>query len=82
MGKNIIGRKMRIYRAMQNPPMSQMDLLARINLNGLEIAQSTLSKIEQEERIVADYELLAISKAMNVDILWLLGEIETFRVGL
>jgi len=62
---------------MQNPPMSQMDLLARINLNGLEIAQSTLSKIEQEERIVADHELLAISKAMNVDILWLLGEKET-----
>jgi len=67
---------MRIYRALQNPPMSQMDLLAKINLGGLEIAQSTLSKIEQGDRTVADYELLAISKAMNIDILWLLGEKE------
>ena len=76
MGKNIIGRRIRIYRAMQNPQMSQMDLLAKINLSELEISQSTLSKIEKEQRIVADYELLAISKAMNVDILWLLGEKE------
>jgi len=54
--------------------MSQMDLLARLNLNGLEISQSTLSKIENEERTVSDSELLIISKSMNVDILWLLGE--------
>ena len=72
MGKNIIGRRMRIFRAMQNPPMAQMDLLARLNLNGLEISQSTLSKIENEERIVSDSELLIISKSMKVDILWLL----------
>ena len=77
MGKNLIGHRMRIFRAIQNPPMSQMDLLARLNLNSLEISQSTLSKIENEERIVSDYELLAISKALNVDILWLLGEKET-----
>ena len=77
MGKNIIGRKMRIYRAMQSPPMSQADLMAKINLNGWEISQSILSKIENEERIVSDLELLTISKSMGVDILWLLGEKET-----
>lgn len=77
MGKNLVGHRMRIFRAMQNPPMSQMDLLARLNLNSMEISQSILSKIENEERIVSDYELLAISKALNVDILWLLGEKET-----
>ena len=77
MGKNLIGHRMRIFRAMQNPPMSQMDLLALLNLNSLEISQSILSKIENEERIVSDYELLTISRALNVDILWLLGEKET-----
>lgn len=76
MGKNIIGHRMRIFRAMQNPPMSQMDLLARLNLSGWEVSQSTLSKVENEERIVSDLELVIISKAMNVDILWLLGEKE------
>ena len=68
---------MRVYRAMQKPPLSQANLLAKIHLNGLEISQSTLSKIENEERSVSDSELLAIAKAMNVDILWLLGEKET-----
>ena len=77
MSKNIIGHRMRVYRAMQKPPLSQADLLAKIHLNGLEISQSTLSKIENEERSVSDSELLAIAKAMNVDILWLLGEKET-----
>ncbi|MCL2404507.1 MAG: helix-turn-helix domain-containing protein [Defluviitaleaceae bacterium] len=77
MGKNIIGRKIRIYRAMQNPPMHQSDLLAKLHLGGLQISQSTLSKIENEERIVSDSELITIAKAMNVDILWLLGEKET-----
>ena len=77
MGKNIIGRKMRIYRAMQTPPMSQADLLAKLHLHDLQISQSTLSKIENEERTVSDSELLIIAKALNVDILWLLGEKET-----
>ena len=77
MGKNIIGRKLRVYRAMQNPPMQQADLLAKLQVQGLEISQSKLSKIENEERIVSDSELLAISKAINMDILWLLGETET-----
>lgn len=79
MDKNIIGQKIRVYRAMQKPPMSQSNLLAKIHLQGLEISQSTLSKIENEERIVADFELLAISKAMNVDVLWLLGEKEQYK---
>jgi len=77
MKKNIIGRKMRIYRAMQNPPMQQAELLAKLQLNGLEISQPTLSKIENGERIVSDHELLVIAKTMNVDVLWLLGETET-----
>jgi len=77
VGKNIIGRKIRIYRAMQNPPIQQADLLAKLHLGGLQISQSTLSKIENEERIVSDSELVIIAKAMNVDILWLLGEKET-----
>jgi transcriptional regulator with XRE-family HTH domain len=76
MEKNLIGRKIRIYRAMQKPPMSQANLLAKIHLQGLEISQSTLSKIENEERFVTDFELLAIAKAMDVDIMWLLEEKE------
>jgi len=77
MGRNLIGRQLRIFRAMQSPPMTQQQLLAKLHLKGLEITQSTLSKIENEEGIVTDAVLLTISKALEVDILWLLGEKET-----
>ena len=78
MGKNIIGRKLRIYRAMQNPPMQQLEMLAKFQLQKLDyFTQGTISRIENGDRAVLDYELLAISKALKVDILWLLGEKET-----
>lgn len=60
-----------------NPPISQADLLARLQLNGMMISQATLSKIETGERAVTDMELVEIAKALGVDILWLLGETET-----
>lgn len=77
MSKNLVGKRMRIARAMMNPPISQADLLARLQLNGMTISQATLSKIETGERSVTDMELVEIAKALGVDILWLLGETET-----
>ena len=77
MGKNIIGYRLQLYRAMQNPPLMQADLLARLQTNGLDISQPTLSKIENLDRQVADFELLIIAKALKVDVMWLLGEKET-----
>lgn len=77
MSKNIVGNRMRIARAMSKPPMSQADLLARLQINGWEVSQSTLSKIENGDREVSDFELVTIAKSLNVDILWLLGEKET-----
>lgn len=77
MSKNLVGKRMRIARAMMNPPISQADLLARLQLNGMMISQATLSKIETGERSVTDMELVEIAKALGVDILWLLGETET-----
>ena len=74
MGKNIIGHRLRLYRAMQNPPLMQADLLARLQTSGLDISQPTLSKIENLDRQVADFELLIIAKTLKVDIMWLLGE--------
>lgn len=77
MSKNLVGKRMRIARAMMNPPISQADLLARLQLSGMTISQATLSKIETGERSVTDMELVEIAKALGVDILWLLGETET-----
>ena len=77
MGKNIIGQRIKIARAMHKPPLSQADLLARLQVANMQITQATLSKIENEDRAVSDKEVVEIAKALDVEILWLLGEKET-----
>ena len=74
MKANIIGRNIRIARAMKVPTMEQKDLLAKLQTEGFNISQSTLSKIEKGDRSVKDYELKIIAKALNVSITWLLEE--------
>ena len=76
MNENIVGHRMRIARAMKKPPMSQQELLAKLQTAGIDISQSTLSKIENGARYVKDIELKAIAEALNVNILWLMNENE------
>ena len=56
MSANIIGHRMRIARAMKTPPMNQQELLAKLQTAGIDISQSTLSKIENGDRYVTDIE--------------------------
>ena len=74
MNVNIVGHRMRIARAMKKPPMSQKDLLAKLQTEGVDISQSTLSKIENGDRHVTDIELKTIAKVLKVSILWLMDE--------
>ena len=74
MSTNIVGHRMRIARAMKKPPMNQQELLAKLQTEGIDISQSTLSKIENGDRYVTDIELKAIAKVLDVSALWLLNE--------
>ncbi len=74
MNKNMINKRIRIARAMHDPKMNQQDLLAKLQLEGINISQSMLSKIENGKRPVSDIELNAIAKVLDVNIYWLLGE--------
>ena len=74
MDANIIGNRMGITRAMKKPPMNQQQLLAKLQIEGVNISQPTLSKIENGTRYVTDKELKIIAKVLNVSILWLLDE--------
>jgi len=57
------------------PPITQSDLVARLQLDGLKnIDQPIVSRIEKGDRIVADYEVKAIAKALKVTVGWLLKE--------
>ena len=54
--------------------MSQADLAARMQVQGIIIERDSISRVEIGTRFIADYELLAFAKALRVEVEWLLGE--------
>ena len=74
MSKNIVGPRVREARKIAKPPITQKDLVARLEVLGLEIDQSMISKIEQGIRPVFDYELVKLAEALKVSVGWLLSK--------
>ena len=72
--RNIIGERVRMARKKAVPPVTQKDLTARLQLEGLQIERVTISKIETGYRVVTDVEVAAIAKSLGVTISWLFGE--------
>lgn len=70
--KNIVGIRVRQARKSANPPITQTDLIARLQVLGMVIDQSGLSKIENGQRPVTDIEVIALAKALRVSEDWLL----------
>lgn len=70
MKRNLISSKLKMYRICSN--LSQEKFTAQLNLLGLDIDRSSLSRIENDQREVYDYELVYFAKALNVGILDLL----------
>ncbi len=67
---NIIGDKVKAAR--KELGYSQYDLALRLQLENVSLTQKCISRIENYQRFVADYELLAISKALKKPIEWFL----------
>lgn len=70
--KNIIGSRIRKARQEAKPPITQEDLAARLQLDGLKIDQGMISRIEKGARLVTDYEVRAIAKVLKVSVGWLI----------
>ena len=68
--KNIVGERIKIARLKKN--LSQEQLAAQMQVENVNIEQKSLSRIENGERFVADYELLVFSQILNVGVDWLL----------
>ncbi len=66
-------------RRSSTPFITQTDLVARLQVLGLMIDQSTLSKIENGQRPVTDIEVLVLARALKVSVAWLLGETQQLR---
>jgi hypothetical protein len=72
--KNIIGPRVKAARRRCKPRVSQQDLSGRLARLKVSITQTSLSKIENRQRYVMDYEAAAIAKALRVTVAWLYGE--------
>lgn len=53
--------------------MKQIDLLAQLQIKGIEISISTLSLLETQKRPAYDFEIKALANILKVSVDWLLG---------
>lgn len=67
--KNVSGS--RIQQARTALRLSQSDLAARMQVNGVSIEREAISKIETGDRFVSDYELMTFAKVLGVSMNWL-----------
>ena len=77
--RNIIGERVRLARERAKPLISQADLAARLQVEGLRLERVTISKIETGYREVTDVEAVAIAKALGVTVAWLMNECENSK---
>ena len=74
--RNIIGERVRLARKKANPPITQIDLVARLQTLGLQVDQAAVSRIESSSHEVTDVEVAMIAKALGVTVGGLFGESE------
>lgn len=70
--KNIVGTK--IVAIRKEKGIKQKDFLAKLQTLGLDISPTSLSRLEGQYRLVQDYEVVAIAKALGISVGELLGE--------
>lgn len=64
--KNVCGEKIREMRVKSR--MSQSDLAAKVQVNGVMLERDSISRIESGTRFVADYELCTFAKIFGVKV--------------
>ena len=69
--RNLIGS--RVTKARLEQGMKQIDLLAKLQLAGIDMSVPVLSLLEGQKRPVSDIELNALADILNVSVDWLLG---------
>lgn len=69
--RNLVGT--RVEEARKNLGMKQKELLAQLQVNGVDMNASGLSKLEGQIRYVTDFELAALADILGVSVDWLLG---------
>ena len=69
--KNIIGPRLREARIFNS--LTQKQLSSRLDMVAIYIDRAGISKIEHQQRIVTDFELVTLAGVLNVTPNWLLS---------
>lgn len=64
--RNIIGNKIGLIRKLKG--ITQEQLVARLNVQGIHIDRPMISRIENKTREILDFEIKAIANALEVPI--------------
>ena len=68
--RNLVGA--RVTQARKSLGMKQVELLAKLQLAGIEMSIPALSLLEGQKRPVTDIELKALADALQVSAAWLI----------
>ena len=69
--KNIVGSKVLAIRRERG--IKQKDFLAQLQVLGLDISATSLSRLEGQYRLVQDFEVVMLAKALDITASDLLG---------
>lgn len=78
--KNLCGDRIKEARLRQK--LSQSDLAAKIQIEGITLERDSISRIEIGTRFVADYELMIFAKVLKVNVEWLLEDVKEMASSL
>lgn len=62
--KNMVGSK--IVKFREKHGIKQKDFLAQLQVLGLDISATSLSRLEGQYRLVQDFEIVALAKALEI----------------
>lgn len=70
--RNIVGAK--VERIRKEKHIKQKDLVAMLQSKGMDICDTSMSRLEGQNRLVQDFEIPILAEALGVTVEWLLGQ--------
>lgn len=70
--KNIVGQK--VYAIRKAKHIKQKDFLAKLQTLGMDISATSLSRLEGQQRLVQDYEIVILANALDTPVAELLSK--------
>ncbi len=70
--RNIVGAK--VERVRKAKRMKQKELVAILQSKGMDICDTSMSRLEGQNRLVQDFEVPILAEALGVTVSWLLDD--------